>query len=177
MVQRRGRLVGAGINRGSSNDAAHWPRNAKFVLRMCCLLVVGLAAAGGCSPQTRLPSLFPNPSDSDPRSLSLHDPLPENDIAPDTGTRPRGFMYERSEPLRDLRTQREMGVAPGPAAGPMPGSGYPPGPIYPNAPMGVPQGVPLNPGAPGMPGTPVMPGSPGASFPPSGQVYPYPPPQ
>ncbi len=54
-----------------------------------CLVV----AAEGC-PQTRLPNLVPTPYDADKRSFNVHDPLPETDIGPDTGARPRDFMQD-----------------------------------------------------------------------------------
>ena len=62
-------------------------------------------AAEGC-PQTRLPNLVPTPYDADKRSFNAHDPLPETDIGPDTGARPRGFMQERSEPRRTEDAQQ-----------------------------------------------------------------------
>ena len=105
-----------------------------------CLVV----AAEGC-PQTRLPNLVPTPYDADKRSFNAHDPLPETDIGPDTGARPRGFMQERSEPRRTEDAQQLLGVPPGgtnnappgpPVAPPGSGPGAPAGPtsqLYPDA--------------------------------------------
>ena len=89
-----------------------------------CLVV----AAEGC-PQTRLPNLVPTPYDADKRSFNVHDPLPETDIGPDTGARPRGFMQERSEPRRTEDAQQLLGVPPGGTNNGPPGPQVaPPGP-------------------------------------------------
>jgi hypothetical protein len=113
-----------------------------------------MLAAGGCSPTTRLPTLFPGPGDTDARSFSAHDPLPEQGIAPDMAARPPGFMDDWSEPKRTRAGQDLLGVPPGGA---------------PVAPGG---GIPTGPGPGPMPGGPVVaPGQPIGPGP-SGQLYP-----
>ncbi len=55
------------------------------------------------------------------RAFSLHDPLPEQDAGPDTFSRPRGFIDQRSEPRRTVEGRplldnapTGLGVQPGP---------------------------------------------------------------
>ena len=76
---------------------------------VAALSAVLLFAAGGCSPTTRLPSIFPGPGDTDSRSFNVHDPLPETDIGPDMGARPPGFMQDWSEPRRTRAAQGRFG--------------------------------------------------------------------
>jgi hypothetical protein len=160
-----------GIEFGTRNHRRRRPlRRVLAVGMLACVMVI----AGGCSPQTRLPSIFPSPGDSDKRSFNVHDPLPEADIGPDMGARPRGFEYDRAEPRRTQEAQGQLGVLPhgeGSMGGPPPGSG-PPGSVPPGAvpPGAVPPGaVPVGPGMPGAPGAPV---GPSGSVAPSSQTYP-----
>src|ERR1700691_4338245 len=76
---------------------------------VAALSAVLVFAAGGCSPTTRLPTIFPGPGDTDSRSFNVHDPLPETGIAPDMGARPPGFMQEWSEPRRTRAAQDALG--------------------------------------------------------------------
>ena len=130
-----------GIEFGTRNHRRRRPlRRVLAVGMLACVMVI----AGGCSPQTRLPSIFPSPGDSDKRSFNVHDPLPEADIGPDMGARPRGFEYDRTEPRRTQEAQGQLGVLPhgeGSMGGPPPGSG-PPGSVPPGAvpPGAVPPG-------------------------------------
>jgi hypothetical protein len=101
-----------------------------------------VAIAGGCSPTTRLPTIYPSPGDSDSRSFNVHDPLPQNDIAPDMGARPPGFMDDWSEPRRSRAAQDMLGVPPG-GGGPGPG-GPVPGAV-PGGPVVAPPGQPIGP--------------------------------
>jgi hypothetical protein len=113
------------------------------------LALILILTAEGCSPTTRLPSIFPGPGDTDKRSFNVHDPLPETNIGPDTGARPPGFMQEWSEPRRTREAQGVLGVPPN---GGVPGGA----------------GAPMVPGGPvpgGPPGGPIGPG-------PSSQLYP-----
>jgi hypothetical protein len=105
-----------------------------------------LVAACGCSPTTRLPTIFPSPGDTNSRSFNVHDPLPETDIAPDMGARPPGFMQDWSEPRRTRAAQGMLGVPPGgnPPVPVLPG-GPMPGPV-PGGPMVAPPGQPIGPG-------------------------------
>lgn len=123
---------------------------ARVVLVVCALLIF----AAGCSPTTRLPTIFPGPGDADSRSFNAHDPLPETDIAPDMGARPPGFMQDWSEPRRTREAQNLLGVPPG-GAPVAPGGGIPAGPG-----PGPAQGAPMV-----APGQPIGPG-------PSSQIYP-----
>jgi hypothetical protein len=127
-------------------------RTPRLVAALSAALVI---AAGGCSPNTRLPTIFPGPGDTDSRSFNVHDPLPETDIAPDMAARPPGFMQDWSEPRRTRAAQGMLGVQPGgnpvgpmvpggPLPGPMPG-GPMPGPMQ-GGPMVAPPGQPIGPG-------------------------------
>ncbi len=123
------------------------------------LFVVSVAlvlGGSGCSPTTRLPSIYPSPGDSDSRSFNVHDPLPETNIGPDMGARPPGFMQDWSEPRRTRAAQGMLGVPPGGTngpggplvpGGPVPGGPVPGGPMPgPGGPMVPPQGQPIGPG-------------------------------
>ncbi len=123
------------------------------------LFVVSFAlvlGGSGCSPTTRLPSIYPSPGDSDSRSFNVHDPLPETNIGPDMGARPPGFMQDCSEPRRTRAAQGMLGVPPGGTngpggplvpGGPVPGGPVPGGPMPgPGGPMVPPQGQPIGPG-------------------------------
>jgi hypothetical protein len=119
----------------------------RLAVRLVAALSAALGiAAGGCSPNTRLPTIFPGPGDTNSRSFNVHDPLPETDIAPDMGARPPGFMQDWSEPRRTRAAQGLLGVPPGgnPPAPMLPG-GPLPGPM-PGGPMGAPPGQPIGPG-------------------------------
>ncbi len=116
---------------------------------VAALSAVLVFAAGGCSPTTRLPTIFPGPGDTDSRSFNVHDPLPETDIGPDMGARPPGFMQDWSEPRRTRAAQGALGVPPGGApagpAAPMVPGGPVPGQV-PGGPMVAPPNQPVGPG-------------------------------
>ncbi len=84
-----------------------------FTVPLFVLSVALVLAGSGCSPTTRLPSIYPSPGDSDARSFNVHDPLPETNIGPDMGARPPGFMQDWSEPRRTRAAQGMLGVPPG----------------------------------------------------------------
>jgi hypothetical protein len=110
------------------------------------LATVLVFAAGGCSPTTRLPTIFPGPGDTNSRSFNVHDPLPETDIAPDMGARPPGFLQDWAEPRRTREAQGALGVQPN-GGGPMgPGAPMVPGGPVPGGPMVAPPGQPIGPG-------------------------------
>jgi len=135
-------------------------RGCKTFLRdaaRCSVLVLLVFMSVGC-PTTRLPTIVPRPGDADKRSFDVHDPLPETDIGPDTGARPRGFMQERSEPRRTQEAEALLGVPPG---------GTERAGMGPGAPAGGPMGPPMG-GPPA--GAPVGPGGPPVG--PSSQLYP-----
>lgn len=82
---------------------------------LLCLVVLST----GCFNrfQTRLPT-FQNESPAEERrSMSLHDPLPERDLGPDTQVRPRGFNEQRSEPRRTIEGRGMIGTSVPPGAG------------------------------------------------------------
>jgi hypothetical protein len=66
--------------------------------------------------QTRLPTFNESPAE-ERRSMTLHDPLPERDIGPDTQVRPRGFNDQRSEPRRTTEGKGMIGSPVPPGAG------------------------------------------------------------
>jgi hypothetical protein len=123
-----------------------------FAVPLFVVSVALVLAGSGCSPTTRLPSIYPSPGDSDARSFNVHDPLPETDIGPDMGARPPGFMQDWSEPRRTRAAQSMLGVQPGgggngPGAPIVPGGPVPGGPMPgPGGPMVPPQGQPIGPG-------------------------------
>ena len=148
MVVRRGRSATAENTieamPGRSRARRTRQRSAVWIARTGAILTL-LVTASGC-PTTRLPSILPGPQDADKRSFNVHDPLPETDIGPDMGIRPRGFMQERSEPRRTQEAQGLLGMPPrGSDVVPAPA-----GPVAPGAPMVAP---------PGPPGTPATQGS------------------
>jgi hypothetical protein len=110
------------------------------------LSAVLLFAAGGCSPTTRLPSIFPGPGDTDSRSFNVHDPLPAQDIGPDMGARPPGFLDDWSEPRRTRAAQGALGVQPNGGPPTAPGGPMVPGGPVPGGPMVAPPGGPIGPG-------------------------------
>ena len=69
----------------------------------------------GCqnTQETRFLSCIPRPPRVEARSYDLHDPFPDESIAPNTFTRPRGFIKPRTEQrktndLRFLQAAREF---------------------------------------------------------------------
>lgn len=99
-------------------------------MRYCLLgLLVFLT---GCFSRfdTRLPTFVNRPPDVERRSMSLHDPLPERDLGPDTQVRPRGFNEQRAEPRRTIEGRGMIG------------SPVPPGAVLPPTTSEYPQVVP-----------------------------------
>jgi hypothetical protein len=76
-------------------------RNATLLRLALLSLVVGLV---GCFSRfdTRLPTFTGRPPEVERRAMTVHDPLPERDLGPDTQVRPRGFNDQRSEPRRSV---------------------------------------------------------------------------
>src|SRR5690606_38402353 len=68
-------------------------RSQNLVRGTLGLLGVGSAAVCGCvNPMnTRLPTVATPPPPVEKRSYDIHDPFPDEDLGPDTMTRPRGF--------------------------------------------------------------------------------------
>ncbi len=70
-----------------------------------------LAVCGCLTPyNTRLPTLDSPPAPVEKRSYSIHDPFPDEDLGPDTMTRPRGFNEPRAEPRKTLESQSLLGL-------------------------------------------------------------------
>jgi hypothetical protein len=44
------------------------------------------------------------------QSYRIHDPFPDEDLGPDTMTRPRGFVEPRSEPRKILESRSLLGL-------------------------------------------------------------------
>jgi hypothetical protein len=60
------------------------------------LLLTGCTAA-----TTRLPTCRAQPADSEVKSYTMHDPFPDEDAGPNTGTRPRVFQKPRTDSTKD----------------------------------------------------------------------------
>ena len=72
------------------------------------------AAAAGCNPQfTRYPRLGPLPPEPFERSSQERfDPFPDDDLGPETFTRPQDYQNERGEQRKSLGTTRGFDPAP-----------------------------------------------------------------
>ncbi len=79
-------------------------------------LSLGCAAVCGCiNPNnTRLPTVGTPPSAVEQRSYSVHDPFPDEDLAPNTFSRPREFDRPRDEPRKILESRALLGLDPPP---------------------------------------------------------------
>lgn len=82
---------------------------SRGVIRFGALTCILVVTGEGCM-NTKLPSILPTPAEADRRSFTVHDPLPETDIGPDTFSRPRGFTDEWAEPRRTLAAQSQLGM-------------------------------------------------------------------
>jgi hypothetical protein len=73
---------------------------------------MGSVAVCGClTPNnTRLPTLDTPPPPVEKRSYSIHDPFPDEELGPDTMTRPRGFNEPRAEPRKILESRALLGL-------------------------------------------------------------------
>lgn len=71
------------------------------------VLGAGSVAVCGCiSPfNTRLPTVDTPPAPVEKQSYRIHDPFPDEELGPDTMTRPRGFNEPRAEPRKILESQ------------------------------------------------------------------------
>lgn len=76
------------------------------------VLGAGSVAACGCfTPfNTRLPTLNTPPAPVEKQSYSIHDPFPDEDLGPDTMSRPRGFNEPRAEPRKILESRALLGL-------------------------------------------------------------------
>ena len=77
------------------------------------LMVEGLGLTGCMQQETRFLSCIPRPPGVETRSYDLHDPFPDEDVGPNTFTRPRAFEEPRSDTrktndLRFLQAAREF---------------------------------------------------------------------
>ena len=83
-----------------------------FVRGLAGLLGLGCFAVCGClTPMnTRLPTLASPPAPVEKQSYRIHDPFPDEDLGPDTMTRPRGFNEPRAEPRRVLEGRSLLGL-------------------------------------------------------------------
>lgn len=83
-------------------------------MRYALLLIIVFSQVG-CFNRftTRLPTFSSNSPAEERRSMTLHDPLPERDLGPDTQVRPRGFNEQRSEPRRTVEGRGIIGAPPG----------------------------------------------------------------
>ena len=97
-----------------------------------CLLLAGLPVFCGCPnpSNTRFPTLAPSPPALERRSYERHDPFPNENLGPETFTRPREFEEQRTEPRRARESQPVPGLFPTAPIGPLPPSA---GRVYPEA--------------------------------------------
>lgn len=68
------------------------------------VIILGLMLAGGCQ-ETRLVSCVPRRPAVEAQSYDIHDPFPDDEIGPNTFSRPRTFDVPRSDTRKtfDLR--------------------------------------------------------------------------
>ena len=83
--------------------------------RFGVILLGSLVAVLGCfSPvTTRMPTFQAGDPRVEKQRFDLHDPLPDAVAGPDTQSRPRGFVDQRSEPRRTLEGRMLLGLPPG----------------------------------------------------------------
>ncbi len=73
-------------------------RTMKRTIGLLFILVLS-----GCgTPETRYLSCRPRPAAIESLSYNVHDPFPDEDAGPMTGTRPRAFMKPYSDTRKDL---------------------------------------------------------------------------
>lgn len=66
-------------------------------------LSLGLLLLAGCqAPWIQVPSIFPGNPAAERASYTLHDPLPDSSLGPNTSGRPREALVQRSEPRRTI---------------------------------------------------------------------------
>jgi hypothetical protein len=87
-------------------------RSRLLVRGLVGVLGSGCIAVCGCiNPfNTRLPTVNTPPAPVEKRSYSIHDPFPDEDLGPDTMTRPRGFNEPRAEPRKILESRALLGL-------------------------------------------------------------------
>lgn len=96
--------------------------------------VLGLLALAGCqAPWIQGPSVFQGNPAAERASYTLHDPLPDSSLGPDTSGRPREAYTQRSEPRRTMEAAMPaMTGSPFIQGGPAPQMMPPPPSSYPN---------------------------------------------
>lgn len=81
-----------------------------------CLIGASLLPAGCMSYWTQMPTFQHGDPQLEKRGYERFDPFPDEDLGPDTMTRPRGFMEQRTMPRRAIEDRgQQFGQ---PAAGP-----------------------------------------------------------
>jgi hypothetical protein len=77
-----------------------------------CLVAIAIACLAGCPTpdNTRFPTLAPRPPAIERQSYQRHDPYPNENLGPETFTRPREFREQREEPRRVREGQPLPGV-------------------------------------------------------------------
>ena len=97
------------------------------------LLATGLLGSCGCIQpwNYRLPTFWTRPPEVERQEYQYHDPFPDNQTGPNTGTRPKEYNIQRSQPVHirekydGTRIRQPVGGAVPPPVGPSPGSEYP----------------------------------------------------
>ncbi|MBW3539998.1 MAG: hypothetical protein KY476_07005 [Planctomycetes bacterium] len=91
-------------------------------------LALAVLCAGGCiTPwNTRLPTFAPSDPAVERRLYQVHDPFPDQELGPETMTRPRAYEEERPQPrqIQEGRTFRDLAVPAGPSLPPLAPSSY-----------------------------------------------------
>ena len=103
----------------------------RFDVQRACLFGLLFASAGCMTPwNTRFPTFYRDPPEVERQSYERFDPFPDEELGPDTMTRPRSFIDQRDMPRRAAEGRMWQGAEPqlGPAAPLPPSAGE-----YPNA--------------------------------------------
>jgi hypothetical protein len=72
---------------------------------------MSIGLSGCVNPiNTRLPTFNTPPPVVEKESYRIHDPFPDEELGPDTMTRPRGFVEPRAEPRKTLESRALLGL-------------------------------------------------------------------
>lgn len=94
-------------------------RSHLFIRGLWAFTVISGTTLSGCvNPfNTRLPTVATPPAPVEKQSYNIHDPFPDEDLGPDTMTRPRGFVQPRAEPRKIQEGRALLGLPPGSSTG------------------------------------------------------------
>lgn len=98
----------------------HFSKRQHLLIRQCSL-ITAFFTCGCVNPfNTRFPQVVHRPAEMERREAQVHDPYPDEQLGPETGFRPLGYVEQRSEPQRAkdkfftamLRTQNRPSLLP-----------------------------------------------------------------